>query len=152
QQEADKPSVCPLSESQTQKSIDAFDKIAAFLTSEQRCFNFHGGVNPFIEGTGSDPEDPNAPPSKFEHGGGKVFREGAKSADGQPVIETGCNECHNNRAPRRDGSKSVWMTAPAFLSFVDKDAPTLCRQIRRSIRTAKELIETLKDDHGGNNF
>jgi hypothetical protein len=44
------------------------------------------------------------------------------------------------------------MTAPAFLSFVGKDAPTLCRQIRRSSRNASEFIGHLTDDNGGNNF
>src|SRR4051812_44276045 len=36
--------VCPLSESQTQKSIDAFAKIVPTLTQEPRCVNCHGGV------------------------------------------------------------------------------------------------------------
>src|SRR5947209_14013069 len=62
-----KPPVCPLSDSQTQKSIEAFSKIAHFLTHEPRCFNCHGGVNPYMDGAGKDPEDANAPPSLTEH-------------------------------------------------------------------------------------
>jgi uncharacterized protein YndB with AHSA1/START domain len=44
------------------------------------------------------------------------------------------------------------MTAPDFLSFVDKDATTLCKQIKRTSHTAKEFIGHLTDDNGGNNF
>jgi hypothetical protein len=44
---AQQPLVCPLSESQTQKSIEAFEPVAAAFTQEDRCANCHGGVNPF---------------------------------------------------------------------------------------------------------
>src|SRR5258706_16300209 len=63
--------VCPLSESQSEKSIQAFSKIASTIASENRCLGCHGRVNPHIDGTGPDPENPNAPPSEFEHGAGK---------------------------------------------------------------------------------
>jgi hypothetical protein len=39
--------VCPLSDEQAQKSIQAFDKIAQVFTGEPRCVNCHGAVNPF---------------------------------------------------------------------------------------------------------
>src|SRR3982074_2763969 len=55
--------VCPLSESQTEKSIEPFAKIASTIASENRCLGCHGRVNPHIDGTGPDPENPNAPPS-----------------------------------------------------------------------------------------
>ena len=148
-----RPPVCPLSESQTKKSIDAFARIADFLTNEKRCSNCHGGVNPYLEGIGADPGDPSAPVSVVEHGGGKVPREGAKSADGQPIIDSGCNECHSNMPPRtRDGSPSRWMTAPGFLAFVGKDATALCKQIKGASRDADDFIGHLTDDNGGNNF
>jgi hypothetical protein len=44
------------------------------------------------------------------------------------------------------------MTAPNFLSFVDKDATTLCKQIKRTSHSANEFIGHLTDDNGGNNF
>ncbi len=44
---AQQPLICPLSESQTQKSIEAFEQVAAAFTQEDRCANCHGGVNPF---------------------------------------------------------------------------------------------------------
>lgn len=142
---------CPLPFDQQLKAVNAFAEMIPFIR-HPRCSNCHGGVNPFIEESGPDPEDPNVPPSQVEHGGGRMFRENATSRDGQRLIETGCNECHASMAPRRDGSKSNWMTAPGFLSFVDKDTTTICRQIKRSLRTAEELLGQLRDDNGGNNF
>jgi hypothetical protein len=133
--------VCPLSESQTQKSIEAFGRIASAIGQEPRCLGCHGRVNPYIDGTGPDPANPGAPPSEFEHGPGKVDH----GAD--------CNECHANMAKRTcDGKPSNWMTAPDFLSFVGKDPPTLCKQIRDMLHTAKDFLGHLKDDNGGNNF
>ena len=46
-QSTSKDAVCPLSDSQAQKSIDAFAKIVPTLTQEPRCLNCHGGVDPF---------------------------------------------------------------------------------------------------------
>jgi hypothetical protein len=44
------------------------------------------------------------------------------------------------------------MTAPDFLSFIGKDAPTLCKQIRDNLPTGKDFLGHIKDDNGGNNF
>ena len=44
------------------------------------------------------------------------------------------------------------MTAPDFLAFVGKDAPTLCKQIRGILHNAKDFMGHIKDDNGGNNF
>jgi hypothetical protein len=141
-----KGAVCTLSDSQTQKSIEAFAKIAAFVTSEPRCVNCHGGVNPFVDKPGEkDPEDPKAPASTVEHGGGKqAHRTGAE--------ESGCDTCHDNMAPTRGGKESFWTTAPSFLSFLNKDAPTLCKQVKQMTGNAKAFMEHLKDDRGFNNF
>jgi hypothetical protein len=154
-QEGGPKPVCPLSDSQTQKSIEAFSKIADFLTHEPRCANCHGGVNPYIEGTGVDPEDPNpgGPSSQFEHGGGKQPHEHNVGPDGTGQMDFGCKKCHNNMAPRRDGSPSTnWTLAPSFLSFVDRDATALCKQMKRTQSNAEEFQGHLKDDNGGNNF
>jgi hypothetical protein len=142
--------VCPLSEEQTHKSVDAFAKLAKFLTSEPRCVNCHGAVNPYIDGTGTDPEDANAPPSTVEHAGGKMAHE--KDSAKAFVVDAGCAGCHSHMAPRADGSSSVWMTAPNFLSFVGKDAPSLCTQIKNASKNAKHFMRHLTDDNGGNNF
>src|SRR5436309_14049621 len=54
---------CPLTESQSQKAVAAFGKIADFVLNEPRCVNCHGGVNPYVKGTGLDPQDETAPAS-----------------------------------------------------------------------------------------
>ena len=41
---------CPLTDTQSKKAIDAFAKIAAFVTGEPRCVNCHGGVDPVHQG------------------------------------------------------------------------------------------------------
>jgi len=137
---------CPLTEAQVDKSIEAFAPIARFLTSEPRCVNCHGGVNPFISGTGLDASRPSTPASTVAHGGGSIRR----PTDG--TIESECRECHNHMVRRRDGSESTWFMAPDFLSFVGKDATTLCRQMKRATHTATEFLGHLQDDNGGNAF
>ena len=137
---------CPLTEAQVDKSIEAFAPIARFLTSEPRCVNCHGGVNPFISGTGLDARRPSTPASTVAHKAGAIQR----SADG--TLESECRECHNNMVPKRDGSESKWFAAPDFLSFVGKDATTLCRQMKRETHTATQFLGHLQDDNGGNAF
>jgi hypothetical protein len=156
--------VCPLTDSQTKKAIDAWGKIANFITNEPRCVNCHGGVNPYIDGVGLDPDDPfpgaGAPVSFLEHGGGKQKHENTG------VMDQGCKKCHDGMAkpgawvdlggkpvPWPEGSPLPnWTLAPPFLAFVDKDATTLCRQIKRSTGTADKFLGHLKDDNGEPNF
>lgn len=153
---------CPLTDTQTQKAIAAWAKIAAFLTSEPRCVNCHGKVNPYVDGVGLDPndpfKDPEAPVSTLEHGGGKQAR--PKDSSG---MDQGCKKCHDAMAPKGqfvdihdnapewpEGSPlQNWTTAPNFLSFVDRDATTLCRQIKRATGTAAAFTGHLKYDEGG---
>ena len=144
---AQKGPSCPLTDAQTRKSIDAFAKIAAFITHEPRCVNCHGGVNPYMDGVGLDPENPAAAPSIIEHEAGKQFHEQ------KGVIDIECtNQCHSAMAPKTDGSKSRWFLPADFHSFIDKDATTLCKQIKQSTGTAKEFIGHLTDDNGGDSF
>lgn len=142
--------ICPLTEQQTQKSMDTFAKLFQFFTTEPRCVNCHGAVNPYIDGTGSDPEDPGAPPSFVEHGGGKVAHEKDSAQAG--LVDAGCAGCHSHMAPRANGSPSVWMTAPSFLSFVGKDAPALCKQVKSASKSATQFLGHMENDNGGNNF
>ena len=145
-------SSCPVPLGQQVKAVKTFREMMPVFT-HPRCLNCHGGVNPFIEKTGPDPADDTAPASTVAHGGGKILRQNDKAPDGTVLIESECQDCHNNMARRRrDGSASVWMTAPNFLSFVGKDATTLCKQVKRSSHDAKDLIGHMTDDNGGNNF
>ena len=132
--------ICPLSDSQVKKSMDAFAKIYPVLTEEPRCVNCHGGVNPFIDGVGKDPSQPDVVPSKFEHGPGKVEH------------TTDCADCHNNMVPPTRGGQSTWTLAPGSLAFVGKDARRPCKQIRSQLPTAKLIIGHFTDDNGGDNF
>ena len=141
---------CPLSPEQTRKSVTAFDKLASFITHEPRCVNCHGGVNPHIDETGLDPEDPNAPPSIVPHGGDKQPRQIGKN--GEREIPVGCQDCHNSMAPPTGGGKSRWMTAPPFMTFLGKTPTALCKQFRRQIPNAQEFLGHLWDDNGKNNF
>jgi hypothetical protein len=150
---AQKGASCPLTDAQTKKAIAAFQPLATFLSGEPRCFNCHGGVNPFIDGVGLDPEDPNAPPSQFEHGGGKQGHDNPVSKDGSVGLDEGCKDCHSQMLPKSDGTPSTtWTLAPGFMSFVNKDATTLCRQMKRTSGTAEEFLGHLKDDNGRNSL
>jgi hypothetical protein len=156
--------VCPLTDTQSKKAIDAWDKIANFITNEPRCVNCHGGVNPYIDGVGLDPGDTfqfaGTPPSFLEHGGGKQQHENTG------VMDQGCKKCHDGMAKQGAwvalGDKPVpwpegsplpnWTLAPPFLAFVDKDATTLCRQIKKVTGTATKFLGHLKDDNDETNF
>jgi hypothetical protein len=139
--------ICPLSDEQTQKSIDAFSKLSSAITSENRCTGCHGRVNPYIDGIGEDEANPNAPKSLFKHGGKKRER--------TTIAESDCGECHDSMVPPTRGgpdAESIWMTAPDDLAFVGKDATAICKQIRENIPTGKDFLGHLTDDNGGNNF
>ena len=147
------------------QAVEAWAKIAAFLTSEARCVNCHGKVNPYIDGTGIDPndpfKDPEAPVAQIEHGGGKQ-----KHSENPAIIDQGCKKCHNDMAKEHTwveigdkpptwpeaGPFPNWTLAPTFLSFVDKDATTLCRQIKKQTGSADRFLGHLKDDNGQPNF
>lgn len=134
------------------KAIRAFAPIHNFVTKEPRCANCHGGVNPHIAGTGPDPGNANEVPSIVEHEGGVIAREEPDSR-GQPVINSAqCMSCHDGMHPQRNGKPSRWFTAPPFMSFINKDAATLCKQFRRSTGSAAHFIGHLQDDNGGNAF
>lgn len=142
---------CPLSVGQQVKAVNAFREMMPVF-QHPRCVNCHGGVNPFIEQTGPDPADKEAPASTTVHGGGVIRRQNDKAPDGTALIESECRDCHNHMAVRRNGSESVWMTAPNFASFVGKDATALCQQIKGRFHDPEDLIGHMKDDNGGNNF
>jgi hypothetical protein len=73
---------CPLTDEQTQNSVAAWKKIAQFLTTEPRCVNCHGAVNPYIDGVGVDttPDTDGTlrPVSRVDHGGGQQDRPGTR--------------------------------------------------------------------------
>jgi hypothetical protein len=58
---------CPLPVGRQVKAVKAFLEIMPVF-QHPRCFNCHGGVNPFIKKTGPDPADKDAPASTVAHG------------------------------------------------------------------------------------
>ena len=91
-QSTSKDAVCPLSDAQAQKSIEAFAKIVPTLTQEPRCLNCHGGVDPFSDEAKGDSTDPNAP--RTAHGPGKVG-------------PNECKNCHSDMPLKRNGTPST---------------------------------------------
>jgi hypothetical protein len=144
---------CPMPLEAQLKSIRAFKPIHKFVMNEPRCVNCHGGVNPHLDEPGADPDDSNAAPSTVAHGPGGIDRFVAPDGDGvRRTMEVSCIGCHDGMAPKRDGSTSRWFTAPSFLAFLNKDAPTLCKQFKRTTGSAEHFLGHLEDDNGGNAF
>jgi hypothetical protein len=134
---------CPLSDEQTQNSIQAFDKIAKVFTGEPRCVNCHGAVNPF----GAD--------ANAKHGGGKlqpVMKTEPSADTGQPETTQDdqatfqqCSQCHS-------AFPGHWQIPPATLSFVGKDAFTLCRFEKDFFNNdAEAFLEHIEHDVDPNN-
>jgi hypothetical protein len=124
-----KPKVCPLSESQTQNSIAAYAKMVPTFTKQERCFNCHGGVNPFADPT--------------NHGGGTISKKD----------EENCNECHGS-LPQPEKAKNAKWTLP-FLpehSFVNRDAKSLCESMKKVLPTGKLFVGHIRNDNGGTDF
>jgi len=121
-----KNAVCPLSESQTQKSIEAFAKMVPTLTEEPRCVNCHGGIDPFADPT--------------KHGGGTE----------DPKAD--CSQCHSEMPSKTSGVASKWRLALPEHSFVGKDATTLCKQMRSVFMQGADFVGHLIDDNGNSNF
>jgi hypothetical protein len=123
---AQQPLVCPLSESQTQKSIEAFEPVAAAFTQEDRCANCHGGVNPFT------PDG--------HHAG---------EARDRSTDPDGCQECHS-------GLKgwTIPVSGMFFRGWVPQ-APEIFRNLRtdeKYIPPRREIRTTHFQEHGLRGF
>jgi hypothetical protein len=88
--------------------------------SSPRCVNCHGGTNPQTE---------------LNHEGGQVDVPVNEAGDMKFDPSGACLECHTAAPPS-------WRLAPAHMSFVGKDAVTLCRQLR----TINGLADPAKRD------
>jgi len=128
---------CPLSHEQSRKSAEAFNKIAEVFTGQPRCVNCHGAVNPF------------GPDAYKTHGGGIFFpimKTEPNPDTGEPETSPDiaasfqpCKVCH-------DAFPGTWTTAPPNLSFVGKDAFTLCTQQRDRFSDARDFIKHIETD------
>jgi hypothetical protein len=104
---------------------DQQDPLALFsammpVFSSPRCVNCHGGTNPQTE---------------LNHEGGQVDVPVNEAGDMKFDPTGACLECHTAAPPS-------WRLAPAHMSFVGKDAVTLCRQLR----TINGLADPAKRD------
>ncbi len=126
--------VCPLTEEQTQKSIDAFAELAPIFR-EPRCINCHGAVNPF---------DPN----NGEHEGGNFPPQDRDATDDQGQPKVKCYSCH-------DAFKK-WELAPDPMFFVGKDDEALCEQMKEMFTRAQtgpvSFMGHMKKDNEGTQF
>jgi hypothetical protein len=143
---------CPLTDEQTQKSVAAWKKIAQFLTTEPRCVNCHGAVNPYIDGVGVDstPDTDGSlrPVSTKEHEGGQIDR----SPPGSNTVNSTCVDCHDNMVRPTANTPAAWTLPLASHAFLNKDATTLCRQIKGATRTASRFMGHMENDEGSTDF
>lgn len=122
--------VCPLSDSQTQNAIPAFAKMAPTFR-QPRCANCHGGINPFA--------DPTA------HKGG--------TRDPQEMETGECNTCHSELPPLEHGKEPKWeLPVLPDHSFVNKDATTLCKMMKRAFHKGLDFEMHILNDNGKTNF
>ena len=143
---------CPLTDEQTQNSVAAWGKIADFLTGEPRCVNCHGAVNPYIDGVGVDStvdtDGTPVPVSQVEHEGGQIDR---PKSDGTIHSEL-CVDCHDAMVRPTPNTPAIWTLPLASHSFVNKDATTLCKQIKGATNTADVFMSHMEDDEGLTDF
>jgi hypothetical protein len=136
---------CPLTQEQAQKSVEAFDKIAKVFTGQPRCFNCHGGVNPFR----SD--------ANKTHGGGKLQPVTKRDPNfdpdsGQPEITLDeaatfqqCKQCHSE-------FPGTWRIPAPYFSFVGKSAYELCSLEKEALHdNAEDFIRHIEADADPNN-
>ncbi len=128
--------VCPLSDEQAQKSIQAFDKIANVFTKEPRCVNCHGAVDPF------------AADAKETHGGGKlpILKKKPNAARGETESTQDTEATIRQCAACHDAFSGNWHIPPAGLFFVGKDAFTLCKLEKDGFPSAEAFIKHIEHD------
>jgi len=116
--------VCLLSDTQTKNSISAFATLAPIFY-DPRCFNCHGGVNPFH----STPKHP-VVTKDFGFDSPKQFEQ--------------CQECHGN-FPK-------WQLPLPSDFFVGMNVTQLCEHMKQSFGSdfgADDFVNHMRDDNGG---
>ncbi len=134
--------VCPLSDIQTQRAIDAFNALAPIFI-EPRCFNCHGGVSPFGAGRNHPAES-----------GFKIVRDPVTHIENVEQTFAPCQECHSGLPG--------WRLAPALppgpnMQFGTTGAPKsplqLCLQMKHLFpNQAGRFISHMTNDEGGTPF
>jgi hypothetical protein len=130
------PFVCPLSDAQSQKAIDAFAKLAPIF-KEPRCANCHGGVSPF------KPRVRNHPAGDYDvFGVVGTFDEDFEKTFGP------CQDCHS--AFQCIATIPCWRLAPPEMRFTNKDTVGLCKLMKREFPQGADafLMHMLNDQFG----
>jgi len=114
------------------RQAEGQDPLALFSTmmpvfASPRCVNCHGGTNPKTE---------------LNHEGGQVDFPVNEAGDMRFDPSGACIECHTAAPPS-------WRLAPSHMSFVGKDAVTLCRQLRTINGLSDPAKRTAFVDHLG---
>jgi hypothetical protein len=99
-----------MSEQQTADAMKIFSTLARTFTSEARCVNCHGGVDPF------------APATTHEGGLQKIARDSGGKFDVAATFKE-CQDCHSEQ-PK-------WRTPPKQFFFVGKNEVQLCVQMKQ---------------------
>ncbi len=121
--------MCPLSENQLKKSMEAFEKMMPTF-QHPRCANCHGGVLPFQANT--------------NHAGGKFDL--ALDVDGDVLIKDTfepCQACHS-------GLKG-WEVPTADMAFVGKESIELCKQMK-AMGNSDNFLDHIARDRGRTQF
>ena len=116
----------PVRQDEQQDPLALFSAMMPVFSSP-RCVNCHGGTNPQTE---------------LNHEGGQVDVPVNEAGDMKFDPTGACLECHTAAPPS-------WRLAPAHMSFVGRDAVTLCRQLRTINGLADPAMRTKFVDHLG---
>src|SRR6185503_66610 len=98
---------CPLTLAEDHKAWQAFEKLLP-VVRHPRCFNCHGGVDPFKSA------------DQGKHLGGAAGNANRTTAPGD------CRDCHYDLPNLRNGRTSEWEVPPEPFHFVGKSDRELC--------------------------
>lgn len=121
--EATAADACSLTSRQERAAMDAFDKMLPVLY-HNRCFNCHGGVNPYLD------------PAVGRHlGGAQVDSTGAALPD------AACEDCH--------GLLPGWQVPGAAMLFTGRSPTDLCKQFKQFFPGAgADFVEHIEHEPG----
>jgi hypothetical protein len=115
---------CSLTPAQERRALDAFDQMLPVL-NHPRCFNCHGGVNPYLDR------------AEGRHLGGRMV----DSATGQPMSNNSCQDCH--------GLLPGWDLPGEGAHFVGRSPTDLCKQFKRFAPTGgDEFVKHIELEPG----
>lgn len=145
--------VCALSDQQERDAPAAFEKLMPLFMTK-RCFNCHGGINPFVgSSTGQTFQVRGTHPELFDGEDKVVFDKDGK--EDVPATFKSCNTCHNAGA---FAAPNTWKLAPFAPDTqfaiggggIAKASVDLCKQVkvRGRVPGAAGFIGHMTNDNG----